>query len=434
MKRGLAHPEPSVAAGQDPRSYARLMSAVYDATMSGARAPMQPRRVIWDSWQRMISKGLRPDRPIPPPAGRAEIESLRQTSGLTSVVDRVTGGLSTLIDSGENLVAITNDKSTVLWRAGPSQVLRNAEKLGFVDGAQWAEAIVGTNAMGTALVSQRAVQTFCAEHYNRSQHPWTCAASPIRNPCTGKIIGTIDVTGPASTVHPTTIALIDAVARLAESHLREQRDLSLNLLRTVAAPMLSRIGAPAAAVDAEGWVAAVDSMPPQSRILLPAEMAPGHVWVPSLGLCDVETLPGGWLIRPIEDDAEQAGAHVTLNLRTSAAPMLSLSGRFGTWQHDISLRHAEILLILATHPDGRSAQQLADALYGDPIRVGAIRVEMSRLRKQFAGILSARPYRFASATEVKVLYPDDCNEVLAGSTAPAIRTLRDHLLRTRGRP
>ncbi|PRC44022.1 diguanylate cyclase, partial [Mycobacterium sp. ITM-2017-0098] len=51
-------PEPAVAVGEDPRSYARLMSAVYDATMAGHRAPARPREVIGESWQRLIASGM----------------------------------------------------------------------------------------------------------------------------------------------------------------------------------------------------------------------------------------------------------------------------------------------------------------------------------------------------------------------------------------
>ena len=97
-------------------------------------------------------------------------------------------------------------------------------------------------------------------------------------------------------MHPTTIALVDVVARLAESHLREQHDRVLNRLRTVAAPILARIGSPALAVDADGWVAAVDAMPLHNRILLPVnitDIAPGRVRLSALGPCDVEPLPGG---------------------------------------------------------------------------------------------------------------------------------------------
>lgn len=401
------------------------MSAVYDATMAGDRAPARPRRVIWDSWQRLMSKGLRPDRRYPPVAASTRVELLRQSSGLAPVIDEVTRGLDAVLSNGDTIFATADAQGTVLYRAGSPTVLCNADKLGFVEGAQWAESSVGTNALGTALVSHTAIQTFSAEHYNRSQHPWTCAGAPIRDPRSGKVIGVIAVTGPAATVHPTTIALVDAVARLAESSLREQRDQGLNRLRMVAAPILSRINAPALAVDADGWVAAVDSLPVQNRILLPPLIAPGQVWVPALGLCDVETLPGGWLIRQVENDGDRAVMQVTLDLRDSATPRLGMAGQFGNWQNDITPRLAEILLILAVHAGGRSAVELADDLYGDPSRVGAVRVEMSRLRKQFAGLVTARPYRFSDAAEVEVCFPEDSTELLAPSVAPAIRAIRE---------
>lgn len=392
--------------------------------MAGARAPARPRRVIWDSWQRLMTKGLRPDRRMPPVMESDTVEMLRSESGLASVVGGVARGLAPLTASGDNIVAVADEECRVLWRSGSPRVLAKADKLGFVEGAHWAEATVGTNALGTALVSQRPVQIFSAEHYNRSQHPWTCAGAPIRSPRTGRVIGVVDVTGAAATVHPATIALIDAVAKLAESELRGQHELLLNRLRSVAAPILARVGSPAAAVDGDGWVAAVDSLRVQRRIMLPSDMAPGPVWVPSLGNCDVEMLPGGWLVRLLDNDAESAVQRVTVDLRDSASPALAMEGQFGKWRHDISLRHAEILLILARSADGRSAPELAADLYGDSTRVGAIRVEMSRLRRRFAGIVVARPYRFAESAVVTVRYPDIKSILLAPSVAPAVRALR----------
>ena len=49
---------------------------------------------------------------------------------------------------------------------------------------------------------------------------------------------------------------------------------------------------------------------------------------------------------------------------------------------------------------------------------------MSRLRKQFAGLVHGRPYRFPSAAVVDVCYPPDRATLLAASTAPAIRAMR----------
>ncbi|RDH77206.1 GAF domain-containing protein [Mycolicibacterium moriokaense] len=424
--QGPPVPEPAVAVGEDPRTYARLMSAVYDATMAGGRAPARPRSVIGDSWRRMMARGIDPDCRVPPVVEAGAVDVLRRASGLMSVLDEVSRGLESLIAEGDNILVVTDARGRVLWRSGSPSVLSNADRLGFVEGASWNEDTVGTNAIGTALATHRAVQVFSAEHFLRTHHPWTCAGAPIRDPRTGHVLGVVDVSGPAATVHPTTVALVDAVARLAESQLREQHDRTLNKLRTVAAPILARIGSPALAVDAEGWVAAVDSMPLHNRILLPEEIAPGRAWIPTLGMCDVELLPGGWLVRLTSPEASDDVplTRACLDLRNADAPALEVTGEFGRWRHDISLRHAEILLILARHDAGRSAPELADDLYGDRTRVVTVRAEVSRLRKQFAGLLAAQPYRFAGTVDATVRYPDDLSMLLPSSTAPAIRITR----------
>ncbi|MCV7191465.1 GAF domain-containing protein [Mycolicibacterium brumae] len=417
---GSAAPEPAVAVGEDPRSYARLMSAVYDATMAGARAPARPRAVIGDSWRRMLASGVHPDQPVQPVVESAGLEMLRHASGLASVLDQVSRGLESIVAEGANILVVADAQGRVLWRSGSPAVLHNADRLGFVEGACWGEHAVGTNAIGTALVSQRAVQVFSAEHFLRSHHSWTCAGAPIRDPRTGQVIGVADVSGPAPTVHPTTVALVDAVARLAESHLREQHYVALNRLRSVAAPILARVGAPALAVDTDGWVAAVDALPLRNRVLLPEQMAPGRVWIAGVGPCDAELLPGGWLLRVSSDDATAPVSRAVLDLRSPGAA-LEMVGQFGSWRRDISLRHAEILLVLATCPGGRSATELATALYGDSSRVVTVRAEMSRLRKQLAGLIVGRPYRFAPDVTVEVRYPADRASVLPASTSPAVR-------------
>ena len=425
MVAGSAVPEPAVAVGEDPRRYAMLLSAVYDATMAGDRAPARPRAVVEESWNRLRAKGIDPEHHTPPVIDTSGLDMLRQSSGLLAVLDDVSSGLESLIDEGDNILVVADARGRVLWRSGSPRVLRHADRLGFIEGASWSENSVGTNAIGTALVSHRAVQLFSAEHYLRSHHPWTCAGAPIKDPRTGHVIGVVDVSGPAATVHPTTVALVDLVARLAESQLREAHDRTLNKLRTVAAPILARIGRPALAVDPDGWVAAVDSLPLHNRILLPENGVPGRAWIPSLGACDVESLPGGWLVRIADDlDPGPAISRLTLDLRDSNEPTLEMVGQFGRWRRGISSRHAEILLVLATHRQGRSAPELAADLYGDRSRVVTVRAEMSRLRKQLVGLVAGKPYRFCESATVDVRYPDDMAKLLASSTAPAVRAAR----------
>ena len=80
--------------------------------------------------------------------------------------------------------------------------------------------------------------------------------------------------------------------------------------------------------------------------------------------------------------------------------------------------------MLATSRTGRTAPELADDLYGDRSRVVTVRAEMSRLRKQFTGLLAAQPYRFASSVDLELIYPDDISKLLPSSTAPAVRAVR----------
>ncbi|BCJ35106.1 transcriptional regulator [Actinocatenispora thailandica] len=61
---------------------------------------------------------------------------------------------------------------------------------------------------------------------------------------------------------------------------------------------------------------------------------------------------------------------------------------------ELSLRHAELLLVLSEHPAGRSAEQLAVALYPGTAPGVTVRAELSRLRALLPELaLRSRPYR-----------------------------------------
>jgi hypothetical protein len=91
--------------------------------------------------------------------------------------------------------------------------------MNFVPGARWAETAVGTNAPGTAVAVDRPVQVFAAEHFIRRVQPWTCAAAPVHDPRTGRVLGAVDITGGDGLAHPHSLGFVQAVARAAESHL-----------------------------------------------------------------------------------------------------------------------------------------------------------------------------------------------------------------------
>ncbi|MCZ4550259.1 GAF domain-containing protein [Gordonia rubripertincta] len=413
--------EPAVPAGEDPRSYAQVLAEVYDATMAGGKSPARPRDLISASWLRLRRGGVDPDAVRPRPIV-ADLELRRRESGLAPLLPDLIGGLAAATAGGDNIVVVTDSHGKVLWRSGARAVLHRADRLGFVEGADWAEDSAGTNAIGTALVSRTAVQVFSAEHFLRSHHAWTCSGAPIRDPRDGRLLGAIDVSGPANTVAPIVLALVDAVARLAESSLREQHRRQLDGLRSVAAPLLASAHRPALAVDNHGWVAAVGRTVDRGRIAIPTLVQAGTAWLPELGVCDVEPLPGGWLVLPTEDDPGTIGARsrVRLDLRDPHHSGVHVQTELGSWSHELSPRHAEILFLLAVTPGGTSAAELAADIFGDRGRAITVRAEMSRLRKYLVGVLAAQPYRFADEVAVDLVFPADRSRLLPHSLAVTI--------------
>ena len=122
--------------------------------------------------------------------------------------------------------------------------LRAADSMNFAEGTLWSEGGAGTNAIGTALAAEHAVQVFASEHFNEVVQEWTCAAAPVHDPDTGQIIGVIDLTGEMATVHPHRMAVATATAQAVEAHLRcEMLDRDARLLARYGDRLTASVGA-----------------------------------------------------------------------------------------------------------------------------------------------------------------------------------------------
>ncbi|MFE0580980.1 GAF domain-containing protein [Streptomyces sp. NPDC058874] len=413
-----------------PREATRLLKGVRAAALAGDRPPAVPRPEIAESWRRMLAGGVHPDRDARSRMlSDCETEERRTVSPLREVLPVLREGLLPALDGALHIMVVADVDGRLLWREGHSSILRKADRLGFTVGADWDEAVVGTNGVGTALVTRRPVQVFSAEHFVSSHHDWTCAGAPVRDPRDGRLLGVVDVSGPLATMHPATLAWVSSVARLAERELRIRHLESLERLRTVAAPLLAGLPGRALAVDLHGWTAAVTGLAPVDRIPLPKDFAPGRMWVPQLGDCVAEPLPGGWLLRIAQDAAATAATRVVLDLSRAGAWSATVYGASGSWSQELSPRHAELLYLLAESPRGCTAAELSAELFGDPTRTVTVRAELSRVRRNLAGVLAHRPYRFAQDVEVELIHPEDPARLLPHSTAPAV--VRARLGRTR---
>lgn len=419
-----ARVEAALSPGQDPRTHARRLRQVREAVLHGGTPPAPPRPVIGASWRRLRWTGLDPSGlPEVPLLGAGDLERRRASSGLEPLLPLLRSGLLPTAEAAGQVMVVVDADGRVLWREGRAAVCRRADALGFVEGSAWDEPSVGTNAIGTSLVVGGPVHVFAGEHWAESHQPWTCAAAPLHDPLTGRLLGAVDLSGPAATVHPSTVALVAAVARLAELEVRAAHEQRLERLRGVAAPLLARLPGPALVVSLDGTPAAVSGLPVPDRLLLPEALRPGTAWVPTLGRCTAEALPGGWLLR-LDPDGDAEDAVVLVLDLAGSAPSAVVHGPSGGWSHPLGVRHAEILLSLAQHPQGRSAAELADDLFGDASRTVTVRAELSRLRRALGPLLDSQPYRIADGVQVQLRLPEDPSRLLPASTAPSVLASR----------
>ncbi|MFR0356340.1 GAF domain-containing protein [Streptomyces sediminimaris] len=410
----------------DTARAARVLSELRSARLSGQRTPIAPRPVIEQSWGRMLRSGIDPDHDRRSGLLSAdEVRRRRESSALRHVLPVLRKGLLSVADVAHHIMVVADEDGRVLWREGSPAVLRRADALGLELGADWREDVVGTNGLGTPAVERRPVQVFASEHFVRSQTSWTCTGAPITDPRDGRLLGVVDISGPLETMHPATLAWVDSVAKLAEARLRELHLASLERLRAVAAPVLARAGGRAVAVDRDGWTAAVTGMPYTGRITLPKSLSAGRRWLHPLGLCTVEPLAEGWLIRAWDEPLPHGTTRIVLDLSQPRRWSVTVSGSAGSWCRELSPRHAELLYLLALGRDGCSAAGLAEEMFGDPARRVTVRAEMSRVRRYLGGLLEHRPYRFTEGAEVELLLPAEPRDLLPQSTAPAVRRARE---------
>jgi hypothetical protein len=391
----------AIAPGTDLSQHARVLTRVHDAVLAGGRPPVRPRGVVARSWSRVLGLGLDASRtnarePLP----FEVVERRRRQSRLSLVIDDLRQVLGSVADASLFVLVVTDGDGVILWREGSARVGLRADELRFTGGARWTEATVGTNAIGTALAEAAPVQLFSAEHFEQAQHPWYCTAAPIHHPTTGELLGVVDVSGPALTLHPLIAALVETAVKLAEERLWRHHEQRLEQLRRSARGVLSTVSGPLLLVDDDGWVAHQSGIAVRNRVEVPR---PDRVMaIPGLGLCTPERLAEGWPVRP-----RTAATTLVAELVLTGPPLLRLRSEGEPWQTPLTPRHAEVLLLLQrAGRGGLTAAQLSTALFGDDEHCVTARAEVSRLRRVLGGLVSTHPYRLAEGVTLTVLRPD----------------------------
>lgn len=209
-------------AGPDPRQRAREIGRAHSTFLTGQELTALTaglRDVVAASWRRSAAARVDPDTDPPVTLTGSDLASYRAEHPLASAVQALRDLMDAVAQDGEHLWALSDTTGRLLWVAGHRSARDRAARMNFVEGALWDEEHAGTNAPGTALAVDHAVQIFATEHFRHAVQAWTCAAAPIHDPVTGQVLGAIDVTGGDVVAHPHSLALVRAAARLAEAQL-----------------------------------------------------------------------------------------------------------------------------------------------------------------------------------------------------------------------
>src|SRR3954451_21156322 len=219
----MRNPWLAIDAATEPATRARELRHAWERFLVGEVDGESVRGPIADSWRRSQGAGVdpTPSGSAPVVADDDEAAARWEVHPLVVVAPMIRESLANIADDAAHLMVISDADGTLLWLEGSAAVrLAAANSMNFAVGALWSESGAGTNAIGTALAADHAVQVFAAEHFNEVVQAWTCAAAPVHDPESGALLGVIDLTSKMSTVHPHSFAVAVATVGAVEAHLR----------------------------------------------------------------------------------------------------------------------------------------------------------------------------------------------------------------------
>jgi len=128
-------------------------------------------------------------------------------------------------------IVLTDASGLVLLRyTGDRDLERQLDTIMLAPGFSYAEDVVGTNGIGTALESGGPTHVFGHEHYAERLEGLACAGVPVRDPMSGKTVGVLDLTCWRKHADPLLLSLVRSTAdqlNQALSEMDNSRDLRL---------------------------------------------------------------------------------------------------------------------------------------------------------------------------------------------------------------
>lgn len=200
----------------------RAVHKAWEAAVRGnVRAGRSLRELVGHSWHRCMQAQVDPqlDRG-PNPLSAEDLARLREARRdmLHASAPVMACARDYLAEAG-SIMILTDASGMILASEGDHAAKDKASQIHLMPGVRWSEHACGTNAIGTALETGEPVQIHSAEHFCAGIKRWTCAATVVRHPTDGKILGAVDVSGLSSTFSRQILALTVSTGKRIEKSL-----------------------------------------------------------------------------------------------------------------------------------------------------------------------------------------------------------------------
>ena len=174
------------------------------------------------SWQRSKNHQIAVDRARAPLVAEAELYRQRcKHASLRHAARSALESSKTFLSDANSMMILTDPSGLIIDTQGDARVIDAGRALHLEHGGRWSEADIGTNAIGAVLAESKPVQIRGTEHFCSEVQRWTCAAVPVHDPVDGELLGVVDISGPANTFNPQSLALAVSVGQHVESVLAQ---------------------------------------------------------------------------------------------------------------------------------------------------------------------------------------------------------------------
>ncbi|MFG1646358.1 sigma-54-dependent Fis family transcriptional regulator [Amycolatopsis sp. NPDC049252] len=160
---------------------------------------MDLRSEIAQSWRRAELSGLSPGSAL----DRLDVADVDSRSRLLRAASPVLDELARQLAGTRFCVVLADHECRIVARRFTERSVELAlEDISAVPGCQFLEERTGTNALATPFETRRGVAVDGGEHFLEAMKRFTCYGHPLTHPATRRLVGVLDITGPAGDANP----------------------------------------------------------------------------------------------------------------------------------------------------------------------------------------------------------------------------------------